>query len=153
MQLRQRIDYPMQCAKLLDHPLVNLRVARDTKPKHDQLQVIFRGRGENATRKSGRDLFILRLFFLEFSLLPHAQTHIHRNICSTNLLLMNLCLMYLSFDLSAPAFSSQSSCFTTSKARKLCRKFLQDTLKQKDIKQHLELIQYICETSRTLLLL
>ncbi|RLU17527.1 hypothetical protein DMN91_009762 [Ooceraea biroi] len=37
-QLRQRIDYPMQCAKLLDHPLVNLRIARETKPKYDQLQ-------------------------------------------------------------------------------------------------------------------
>ncbi|XP_014471080.1 PREDICTED: dynein beta chain, ciliary-like [Dinoponera quadriceps] len=37
-QLRQRIDYPMQSVKLLDHPLVNLKIARDIKPKYDQLQ-------------------------------------------------------------------------------------------------------------------
>ncbi|XP_025160705.1 dynein beta chain, ciliary-like [Harpegnathos saltator] len=36
--LRQRIDYPMQCAKLLDHPLVNLRMQSETKPKYDQMQ-------------------------------------------------------------------------------------------------------------------
>lgn len=39
-QLRQRIDYPMQCAKLVDHPLINLKIARETKPKYDQMQVI-----------------------------------------------------------------------------------------------------------------
>ncbi|XP_018058898.1 PREDICTED: dynein heavy chain 9, axonemal [Atta colombica] len=37
-QLRQRIDYPMQCMKLIDHPLINLRKARETKPKYDQMQ-------------------------------------------------------------------------------------------------------------------
>ncbi|XP_077280935.1 dynein beta chain, ciliary-like isoform X2 [Temnothorax americanus] len=37
-QLRQRIDYPMQCAKLIDHPLINLRIVRETKPKYDQMQ-------------------------------------------------------------------------------------------------------------------
>ncbi|EFN63906.1 Dynein beta chain, ciliary [Camponotus floridanus] len=38
MQLRQRIDYPMQCAKSVDHPLINLRIERETKPKYEQLQ-------------------------------------------------------------------------------------------------------------------
>ncbi|EGI59469.1 Dynein beta chain, ciliary [Acromyrmex echinatior] len=37
-QLRQRIDYPMQCANLVDHPLINLKIARETKPKYDQMQ-------------------------------------------------------------------------------------------------------------------
>ncbi|KAL0116299.1 hypothetical protein PUN28_011253 [Cardiocondyla obscurior] len=36
--LRQRISYPMQCVKLVDHPLINLRIARETKPKYDQMQ-------------------------------------------------------------------------------------------------------------------
>ncbi|KAG5306381.1 DYHC protein, partial [Pseudoatta argentina] len=39
-QLRQRIDYPMQCANLVDHPLINLKKARETKPKYDQMQSI-----------------------------------------------------------------------------------------------------------------
>lgn len=43
----------MQCAKLLDHPLINLRMARETNPKYDQLQVTFReiNWGEYDTRK------------------------------------------------------------------------------------------------------
>jgi len=38
-QLRQQIDYPMTCATLLDHPLVNVIIARETQPKYDELQV------------------------------------------------------------------------------------------------------------------
>ncbi|XP_018352750.1 PREDICTED: dynein heavy chain 9, axonemal-like [Trachymyrmex septentrionalis] len=37
-QLRQRIDFPMQWMNLVDHPLINLRKARETKPKYDQMQ-------------------------------------------------------------------------------------------------------------------
>jgi hypothetical protein len=39
-QLRQQIDYPIECAKLLDHPLVNVRLARETQPKYNELQVM-----------------------------------------------------------------------------------------------------------------
>jgi len=51
-QLRQRIDYPMQCAKLVDHPLINLRMARETKSKYEQMQVISHEALEKTMRKS-----------------------------------------------------------------------------------------------------
>lgn len=41
MQLRKEIDYPMQCLKSVDHPLLYLGIARETKLKYEQLQVTF----------------------------------------------------------------------------------------------------------------
>ncbi|XP_050446950.1 dynein beta chain, ciliary-like [Cataglyphis hispanica] len=38
MQLRKEIDYPMQCLKSVDHPLIYLGIARETKLKYEQLQ-------------------------------------------------------------------------------------------------------------------
>ncbi|KAK2582958.1 hypothetical protein KPH14_009015 [Odynerus spinipes] len=40
INLKQQIDYPIECAALVDHPLIITKINNDIRTKHDELQVL-----------------------------------------------------------------------------------------------------------------